>query len=63
MALLLGPIVLTRLLPSAWKHSLSVKAANASLLAVLTMAAFGVIDTGLVGLVTVRFRRSRLISG
>jgi ABC-2 type transport system permease protein len=63
MALLLGPIVLTRLLPAAWKHSLRVNAVNTALLTILVVAALAVVDAGLVGLVTVRFRRSRLISG
>lgn len=63
LVFLLLPLVLVRVLPAAWTHSLAVDPASAARLAVLGLVAFVALDAAAVVIAMSRFRRARLIAG
>ena len=62
IALLLVPMMAVRWMPAAWKQGLLSNAVSGALLGIAALAAFVLIDAGLVALVMARFRRAWLIA-
>lgn len=62
MAMLLVPLVTARLLPAAWKHSVTSSAVSGAGFAFVGLAAFAALDICAVALAMVRFKRGRLIA-
>lgn len=62
IVLLILPMAVAHLVPSAWTHDMMASAVSAAQLAVVGVAAFAALDVGVVALAILRFRRARLIA-